>query len=94
MTIKYHPTFPQRFGSIQDSRTFCDRFFSWYNNEHHRGGIGLHTPADVHYGHAVATAQARQLDKFRPATGGIDGWVAWIPAPPRPLESSPLKEPG
>jgi putative transposase len=59
-TVKYHPTFPQQFGSIQDARAFCDRFFAWYNHEHHHSGIGLHTPADVHYGHAVTTAQARQ----------------------------------
>jgi putative transposase len=30
-TLKHHPTFPDRFGSIQDARTFCQRFFGWYN---------------------------------------------------------------
>lgn len=72
-TVKYHPTFPQRFGSIQDARAFCDRFFSWYNHEHHHSGIGLHTPADVHYGHAVTTAQVRQ--------SALD--AAWVAHPER-----------
>jgi len=59
-TVKYHPSFPARFGSIQDARVFCDSFFSWYNHEHHHSGIGLHTPAAVHYGHAAAITVARQ----------------------------------
>ncbi|RZU74970.1 transposase InsO family protein [Micromonospora kangleipakensis] len=50
-TVKYHPTFLERFGSLADARAFCDTFFQWYNHEHHHAGIGLHTPADVHYGH-------------------------------------------
>jgi hypothetical protein len=23
-------------------------FFAWYNDDHHHGGLGLHTPADIH----------------------------------------------
>jgi putative transposase len=59
-TVKYHPSFPQRFGSIQDSRAFCESFFTWYNHEHHHSGIGLHTPAAVHYGQAATSGIARQ----------------------------------
>jgi putative transposase len=60
-TVKYHPSFPQRFGSIQDARAYCESFFTWYNHEHHHSGIGLHTPAAVHYGHAAAATTARQV---------------------------------
>jgi len=28
-TLKYRPEFPDRFGSIQDSRAFCQQFFPW-----------------------------------------------------------------
>jgi putative transposase len=57
-TMKYAPVFPERFGSIDEARAFMDRFVSAYNHEHHHTGIGLHTPADVHYGHArTVTAQ-------------------------------------
>ena len=57
-TMKYLPTFPERFGSLADARAFMDSFVTAYNHEHHHPGIGLHTPADVHYGHAkTVTAQ-------------------------------------
>ncbi len=49
-TLKYRPEFPDRFGCLQDARAFCGPFFGWYNTEHHHGGIGFYTPADVHYG--------------------------------------------
>jgi len=53
-TLKYRPEFPDRFGSIEDGRAFCRRFFTWYNDEHHHSGIGFHTPAAVHFGRAEA----------------------------------------
>jgi putative transposase len=59
-TLKHHPTFPDRFGSIQDARGFCQRFFDWYNLEHYHSGIALLTPADVHYGRAEQVLAARQ----------------------------------
>jgi putative transposase len=43
-TMKYRPEFPDRFGSIQDARAFCQRFYVWYNHEHRHSGIGLLTP--------------------------------------------------
>jgi putative transposase len=49
-TLKYCPQFPQRFGSIQDARAFCQDFFNWYNKIHHHTGIALMTPEQVHYG--------------------------------------------
>lgn len=51
-TLKYCPTFPERFGCIEDARAFCDRFFSYYNHEHRHSGIAYHTPASVHFGTA------------------------------------------
>jgi putative transposase len=63
-TLKHHPTFPDRFGCIQDARAFCQQFFTWYNVEHRHSGIALLTPADVHYGHAeqIITARAAVLE--------------------------------
>ncbi len=49
-TLKYCPVFPDRFGSIQDARSFCRYFFNWYNKEHHHSGIALMMPEQVHYG--------------------------------------------
>lgn len=58
-TLKYRPDFPDRFGSIEDARAFCARFFNWYNNDHRHSGIAMHTPFDVHHGYATAVHQAR-----------------------------------
>jgi putative transposase len=51
-TLKYCPAFPGRFGSIEDARAFCAAFFDHYNHVHRHAGIGLHTPASVHFGTA------------------------------------------
>lgn len=59
-TLKYRPGFPERFGSLQDARTFCQEFFTWYNTQHHHSGIAWLTPEDMHYGRAMQTIQIRQ----------------------------------
>ncbi len=59
-TLKYRPDFPDRFGSIEDARLFCRRFFAWYNNEHRHSGIALMTPLSVHNGTHTAIANNRQ----------------------------------
>ena len=58
-TLKYRPGFPDRFGSLQDARTFCQAFFTWYNRVHRHSGIAMMTPEAVHYGHAPQLHQAR-----------------------------------
>lgn len=59
-TLKYRPEFPDRFGCIQDSRAFCQQFFPWYNEQHHHSGLGLLTPAMVHFGQAPSVLAGRQ----------------------------------
>jgi putative transposase len=59
-TLKYCPTFPDRFGSLEDAKSFCDWFFTFYNHEHRHSGIGFHTPASVHYGTHVEVRRQRQ----------------------------------
>ena len=63
-TLKYCPAFPGRFGSIEDARSFCASFFEHYNHVHRHAGIGLHTPASVHYGTAgeIRAQRAVTLD--------------------------------
>jgi putative transposase len=62
-TLKYMPEFPERFGSQEHARSFCQRFFAWYNDQHWHSGLGYHTPADVHHGRAeiIRSARARVL---------------------------------
>lgn len=59
-TLKYCPQFPERFGSIQDARDFCQDFFRWYNQDHRHAGIGLVTPEQLHYGIAHEIVEYRQ----------------------------------
>ena len=59
-TFKYCPTFPERFGCIEDARAFSDVFFDHYNHVHRHSGIGLHTPASVHYGTHTEIREQRQ----------------------------------
>jgi putative transposase len=59
-TLKYGLDFPERFGSLCDARQFMDIFTNWYNHEHRHTGIGLHTPADVHFGLATDKAADRR----------------------------------
>lgn len=49
-TLKYRPDFPGNFGCIEDSRSFCQDFFNWYNFEHYHSGIANLTPESLHYG--------------------------------------------
>ena len=94
-TLKYCPAFPTNFGSIADARAFCATFFDYYNHTHRHSGIGLHTPASVHYGTAPEIRQQRAdtLDaayaanptRFgnRPPTPPKLPTVAWINDPSR-----------
>ncbi len=59
-TMKYRPEFPDRFGSVEDARAFCQTFFPWYNTEHYHSGLGLLTPEDVHYGREDDIINARE----------------------------------
>ncbi len=81
-TMKYRPEFPERFGSIQHSRSFCQPFFEWYNHEHHHSGIGLHTPHSVHYGLAQAIQHARQQTLLAAHSSHPERFVNKTPAPP------------
>src|SRR5690349_6235976 len=85
-TLKYRPEFPDRFGCIQDSRAFCQQFFQWYNQEHRHSGIGLLTPAMVHFGEAQSVLDHRQLVLDAAYEAHPDRFVR---RPPRPL---PLPE--
>ncbi len=92
-TLKYCPAFPGRFGSIQDARSFCAVFFDHYNHVHRHAGIGLHTPASVHYGTAteIRAQRAVTLDaayaanparfRHRRPTAPKLPTVAWINEP-------------
>ena len=59
-TVKYHPTTPERFGSVANARAWARELLQWYNHAHHHTGIALLTPATVHHGQAPTVLAARQ----------------------------------
>lgn len=96
-TLKYCPAFPDHFDDIDHARAFCKEFFDYYNHEHYHCGLGLHTPASVHFGTAetiragradvLATAYARNPERFnrRPEPPKLPT-VAWINPPSDPTQ--------
>ncbi|MBA2719247.1 MAG: IS3 family transposase [Chloroflexi bacterium] len=81
-TLKYRPGFPDRFGSIEDARAFCQRFFAWYNTEHRHSGIGLMTPAIVHAGLAPEVQAARAITLSQAYAAHPERFVRRAPRPP------------
>ena len=81
-TLKYCPQFPERFGSIQDARAFGGPFFDYYNNEHRHSGIGLMTPAAVHYGMAKQLTAVRQETLLAAYRSHPERFVHRPPQPP------------
>ena len=81
-TLKYRPYFPARFTSIEHARAHCQEFFRWYNDEHRHGGLGLHTAADVHHGHAAAVRAARADVLTAAYRQHPERFVSKPPAPP------------
>jgi len=81
-TLKYRPGFPDRFGSIEDARVFCQGFFPWYNTEHRHSGIGLMTPAIVHAGLAPEVQAARAITLSQAYAAHPERFVRRAPRPP------------
>jgi putative transposase len=91
-TLKYCPAFPDHFDDIDHARAFCKEFFDDYNHAHYHSGLGLHTPASVHFGTAepiradradvLAAAYARNPERFsrRPEPPKLPT-IAWINPP-------------
>ena len=59
-TLKYRPDYPTRFDSITAARTWCRKFFHWYNEVHYHSGIGYLRPADLHAGNHTTIVEHRQ----------------------------------
>jgi putative transposase len=99
-TLKYRPEFPGRFGSIEDGRAFCQRFFRWYNHEHRHSGLGFHTPAAVHFGRADVIQVERASVLQAAYVAHPERFVRQLPVPPplpgpawinKPMEVSPTQ---
>jgi len=81
-TLKYHPEFPDRFGSLQDTRSFLLDFFVWYNTMHHHSALGWLTPYDVHYGLAETRRAEREAALRKAFAATPERFVGGVPVPP------------
>ena len=99
-TLKYRPDFPDRFGSLLDSRAHCQVFFPWYNEQHRHSSLGMLTPTMVHFGEVDRVLGRRQSvldaaysghpERFvrKPPSAGRPPTQVWI-NPPKPRRSEP-----
>ena len=97
-TFKYRPDFPRCFDSLEHAVAHGDKFFDWYNFDHHHWGLALCTPAQVHHGqvdaviahrqHVLDTAYTAHPERFvrRPPIAKRPPDEAWIN---RPTEEDP-----
>jgi hypothetical protein len=74
--------FPDRFGSLQHPRSFCQGFFPWYNTEHHHSGLGLLTPEVVHSQRAEQVRGRRQETLDIAYAAHPERFVRKTPQPP------------
>ena len=81
-TLKYRPGFPARFDTIEQARDFSRQFFGWYNHQHRHSGIGLLTPATVHYGQAEAVRDQRVRVLDAAYAANPERFVRQPPQPP------------
>jgi putative transposase len=81
-TLKYRADFPAQFGSLADARAWARPFCDWYNPEHHHSGLGLLTPATVHYGQAAEAIAARQEVLVAAYQAHPERFVRGTPKPP------------
>jgi putative transposase len=82
-TMKYRPDYPDHFGGLADARTWAHPFFDWYNNQHRHTGLGLMTPATVHYGLADDLTSRRQIVLSVAYAQHPERFVKGRPTPPQ-----------
>lgn len=92
-TVKYRPTYPDRFDDIDHARAWMREFVEWYNHQHYHSGVAYLHPADVHAGttspiiaarqHVLDAAYTVEPQRFRngPPTAPALPTEAWINKP-------------
>jgi hypothetical protein len=81
-TLKYAPEFPERFGSLSNTRSFLRDFLLWYNTMHHHSALGWLTPYDVHYGLAATRRAEREATLRKAFVATPERFVRGVSIPP------------
>ena len=82
-TMKYRPSYPERFDEKEGARSWARHFIHWYNHEHYHSGLGLMTPAAVHYGLAETAYEQRRQVLAAAYAAHPERFVHGEPTPPR-----------
>ncbi len=82
-TLKYHPTYPDRFDSLRHAQTWMRGFEQWYCYQHHHTALGLMTPAAVYFGTAETLWQKRQTVLQAAYLTHPERFSQGLPVPPR-----------
>jgi putative transposase len=92
-TLKDRPDFPERFGSVPHARGHSRQFFDWYNHKHHHSGLGLLTPATVHYGRTEEVLAQRRAVLHAAHAAHPERFVHGLPEPQRPPNAVWINQP-
>lgn len=62
-TLKYHSSFPMftKFATINDARDWCEKFVTWYNQQHLHSALKFVTPEQRHNGEDRMIRHKRHL---------------------------------
>jgi len=85
-TIKYDPSMPEAFDSIEHARDWMTDFLDRYSREHRHVGLNRHTPHAIFTGtaHQVQTARQARLDELHAAHPGRYAQAPKAPPLPGP----------
>lgn len=59
-TLKYVPSYPGEFNSIENAKKWVELFVEWYNMKHHHSGIKFVTPHERHCRNDIQILQKRR----------------------------------
>jgi len=78
-TLKYHPSFPDKFGGLDHGLGHCRSFFPWYNEHHHHSGLKYLTPYEVHYGKADQVLKNRHEAMLKAYQAHPERFIGGLP---------------
>ena len=91
-TLKGQPDYPDRFASVAHARAWHERYFHWYNLEHHHSGLAGYTPEQVFTGRhrqVILTRQAALDENYRRHPERFVGGAPQAKAPPERVVINP-----
>lgn len=92
-TLKYHPSIPSAFTSLDQAREWTLQFVRWFNHEHLHSSLRFVTPASKHQGHDTQILQARSSLYQNARRNNPDRWIQNTPRNWTPVSSTSLHPP-